>query len=151
MLAPGHSAELRRCLEQCDIAGARALWAHVAPNLPQPADDIVTLATIHHARTQAEYIRFRLRAYSHAWLVERALPSALPDELRPRAQRMYPVIKDAVGIAVGRPNSRHRERNRAIERAMGEAVLECYAENKKDPAHIYARLREVREKVFRYE
>lgn len=150
MLAPGHSAELRRCLEQCDVAGARALWAHIAPHLPQPSDDWITLATIHRARTQAENISFKLRAYSHAWLTERAIPSGLPDELKPKAQRIYPVIVGAHGVAVGRPSSPHRERNLAIERAMSDAIMDCYANNTRDPEIISARMLEARAKVYRY-
>jgi hypothetical protein len=55
---------------------------------------------MHAARTGSDSISFRARAYSHAWLIERSLPSILPDELRPRAERMYPRPADAVGIAV---------------------------------------------------
>src|ERR1044072_6980895 len=91
---------LRRCLEECDVAGIRALWAQIPPGMPQPHTDAEALATIHRARTEANSIALRLRAYSHRWLEDRGLPSGLPDELRPRAERMYPRVVDGVGISV---------------------------------------------------
>lgn len=140
--------EFRRCLEQCDVAGARAIWLHVAPHLPQPMDDSEVLTTIHCARTAAGTIPFRLRAYSHAWLTERGLPSGLPDKLRPRAERMYPRVVEGVGIAVLTSPAR-RELGRAIERAMTDAVAECYADGDTEPSVVRARVQEARVKVLR--
>jgi hypothetical protein len=144
-----HADEMKRCLVDCDVEAIRRLWAHVAPNMPQPEDDNHARATIHHARTQAENIPFKLRAYSHAWLTERGFPSALPDHMRPRAQRMYPVIVDAVGISVGGAAHR-RDLQLAVRGAMSDAVMECYADNNKDPTFVSARMREARMKVYRY-
>lgn len=90
----------REALERLDIPLARKMWAHVMPHMPQPPTDGEALIIMHVARTHSEAISFRARAYSHSWLIERGIPSKLPDELRPRAERMYPQPIAAVGIAV---------------------------------------------------
>lgn len=111
----------RQALEELDVALARKIWAHVMPHMPQPASDDETIVCMHIARTAMQSIRFRSRAYSHAWLVERALPSQLPDQLRPLAERMYPQPVAAVGIAV-----RYRTPiSLAIRGAMEGAVLDA--------------------------
>jgi hypothetical protein len=124
------------------------MWESIAPHLPQPRNDAEVLTSIHCARTYAQSIAFRLRAYSHAWLVERGLPSGLPDYLRPSAERMYPRVVDAVGIAVGAPPHR-RELGLAVRHAMSDAVEDCYADGNKDPAFVKARMFEARLKVMR--
>jgi hypothetical protein len=110
----------REALERLDVGLVRKLSAHVMPHLPQAETDEDALISIHIARTAAEWMRFRHRAYSHAWLIERALPSRLPDRLRPRAERMYPAPVVAVGIAVRNATPVAL----AIRRAMEEAVLD---------------------------
>jgi hypothetical protein len=57
-----HTAELRRCLIDCDVPQLRKLWAHVAPNWPQPKTDRDALVALHLARTQTNGIPFRARA-----------------------------------------------------------------------------------------
>lgn len=117
----------RAALEQGDVALLRKVWAHVHPHLPQPKTDAEAEAIMHASRTQARTISFSKRAYSHAWLLERNLPSGLPDELRPRAQRMYPVVAASVGLAVA---SRYPEVVRAIGSAQVDVVENAYADNK---------------------
>lgn len=90
----------REALERLDVPLARKMWAHLMPHMPQPSTDGEALIIMHIARTGSHAINFRHRAYSHAWLVERGIPSTLPDNLRPRAERMYPQPIAAVGIAV---------------------------------------------------
>ena len=90
----------RAALESLDVGLARKIWAHAMPHLPQPQTDDEALLSMHIARTGMKKMPFRKRAYSHAWLVERGLPSQLPDFLRPAADRMYPQPTAAVGIAV---------------------------------------------------
>ena len=90
----------REALESLDVGLARKIWHHVMPKLPQPASDTEALIVLHAARTAAQTISFKMRAYSHAWLMERGYPSQLPDRLRPSAERMYPITIPAVGIAV---------------------------------------------------
>src|SRR5262245_24049227 len=101
-----HSAHLRQCLEMLDVAAVRKLWTELPPFLPLLDSDEVVLKTMHVARTASEAMRFSYRAYSHAWLTERGLPSLLPDELKPKAERMYPRIVEGVGIAVKVPPER---------------------------------------------
>jgi hypothetical protein len=115
----------REALEQLDVPLVRKIWRHVFPNMPQPASDDEALISLHMARSAARSIGFRARAYSHVWLVERGFPSQLPDELRPRAERIYPVIVPTVGIAV-----RHRTPVAlAIRQSMEEAVLDVGVKN----------------------
>ena len=125
-----HSDEMSRCLATCDVAGIRRLWKHVAPHLPQPASDREALETIHYSRTINPSFAFRLRAYSHAWLLGEGLPSGLPDELKPKAQRMFPCIVEGVGIAVGGATELGRVIAPLLQRAMSDAVLEVYADSK---------------------
>jgi hypothetical protein len=138
-----HSAEFRRCLEECDVAAVRKLWRHVAPQLHQPADDHETLATIHRARTEAAWMHLRARAYSHRWLLDNGYPSALPDELRPKAERIYPRIVEAVGISVN-GTALLRPVTTAVHRAMSDAVMDAYADGRTDPAFIRGRMAEAR-------
>jgi hypothetical protein len=113
--------QFHEALERLDIPLLRKIWLHVRPNMPHAASDEEALVVAHMTRTQVPSIRFKLRAYSHAWLIERGLPSQLPDKLRPKAERIYPVIIPAVGIAT----RNNHEVARAIRRAMVEAVLDA--------------------------
>jgi len=130
---------MRRCLEQRDVAGVRCLWLHVSPHLPQPKSDEEALATMHYARTMARSLSFKDRAYSHAWLVNNGLPSGLPDRLRPKAERIYPRVEDAVGLSVQTSSSNPEMKLicQAIERVMREAIMDEYSrDGKKDPAKV---------------
>lgn len=140
---------MQRCLIECDVAGAMRLWAHVSPNMPQPKTDADALIVLHHARTQARSVPFKLRAYSHAWLCERGLPSGLPDELRPKAERVYPRVAEAVGVSVKALSEASIPIAKAIEQAMSEAVAEAYADGKRDPGFVKARMQEARSRVMR--
>jgi hypothetical protein len=137
------------CLVDLDVHIARRLWVRVCEHLPQPQNDNEMLVMLHHARTQAESIDLRMRAYSHAWLCERSLPSGLPDELKPAAERIYPKIVSAVGVAVkpftDTPSA--IELAKETERVMSEAVAECYADGVTDPEVIRARMREAQDRV----
>jgi hypothetical protein len=143
-----HEAEFRRCLIELDVSAARRLWRHVAPHLEQQSNN-GTLASLHLARTQAASIPHRLRFYSHQWLTERGLPSALPDELRPAAARMYPRTVSAVGVSVRSLDGKQTPLAAAVEAAMADAVRDAYAEGKTDPAFVRARMREARDKLFK--
>lgn len=134
--------EMRRCLEECDAVTARKLWAEAAPHLPQPASDEAALATLHHARTQVDFLSDRQRFYSHRWLLDHELPSGLPDHLKPSAERMYPKTVGVVGISV---NSQYPAVKRAIQGAMEAAVLEAYADGHGEhPDIVRARMMEAR-------
>lgn len=120
----------RQALIELDVPAARAVWSSVAPHLPQPATDDEALACLHMARTQAQTIVPRLRFTSHRWLLDHGYPSQLPDGLKPSAERMYPRIVDAVGVAV---RSQHPEVRTAITGAMSDAVADCYANGDRHP------------------
>ena len=107
------------------------------------------LATIHLARTQSQAMRFNLRAWSHRWLAERGLPSMLPDDLRPRAERLYPRKVTSVGVGVMAMTEGSAPLARAIEGAMSDAVMDAYAEGREEPEFVKARMLEARAKVLR--
>lgn len=140
-----HASALRRCLIDLDVKGIRRIWAAIAPHLPQlkPAD---ALPALHLARTSAASVPFNLRAYSHRWLTERALPSHLPDNLKPKAERMYPVVVGGVGISV---NSKHIEVKTGVQGAMEYSVLDSYANGDTEPDLVKRRMFEARDKELR--
>lgn len=143
-----HAAELRRCLETCDVAAIRRLWKHVSPHLPQPENDDAALISIHHARTQAQSMPLEQRAYSHRWLLDHGYPSALPDELRPRAERMYPKIVEGVGISVGSLSPVLKPVVVMVRASMENAVLDVYADDAHpDPAFVRTRIQEARASI----
>lgn len=142
-----HADAFRRCLIELDVVGICDLWFHVAPHLSQPKNNDEALATMHYARTQASSISLRLRCYSHAWLCERGLPSALPDCWKPKASRLYPHEVKAVGVAVKAMSPASEPVARAIESAMSNAVLECYADGVTDVDRIRSRMDEARRGV----
>lgn len=139
------TAAFRRFLADLDVAGVRRLWRAANPGMPQPESDEEALVSIHMARTAMESIELRSRAYSHAWLRERGLPSLLSDELRPRAERMYPVAVTAVGIGALRP----QPYTPILRGAAEDAVLEAYADRRTDPEFVRARMREARVRARR--
>ena len=147
IFVPTHAEELRRCLVDCDIPAIRHLWNHISPQIPVPEDDGDVLIQIHLARTATERIPFRFRAYSHSWLTERKIRSLLPDNLRPRAERMYPRIVSAVGICVASLSNRKTDYHHAVSTAMGDVVENFYADGIEDPVRIKAAMKEVHDKL----
>jgi hypothetical protein len=121
-----HSTAFRRCLLEVDVAGMRRLWAHVAPHLPQMATDAETLHAIHRARTQAESMPLRARAWSHRWLLDHGHESGLPDHLKPNAERIYPRIAEAVGLSVNFTAPFLRPVADEVRGAMETVVLDEY-------------------------
>jgi hypothetical protein len=134
--------DFRLLLERGDPKALRAAWKTVAPHLPQPASDEQAEIAMHHARTQAESIPMALRQYSHDWLVERNLPSALPPKDQPR-------IAETVGISVNFRSSFLKPAATEVRTAMEHAVLDRYAMGDKDPAIVQAAMAEAREKTMR--
>jgi hypothetical protein len=104
------------------------IWRAEKPDMPHPESKYQALVMIHYARTHMATMRQQLRFYSHAWLRDHGLPSALPDHLRPRAERMYPKVIGAVGVASGSGPGTKGPFNYAVERVMSDAVLECEAD-----------------------
>jgi hypothetical protein len=136
-----HFDEFRRCLIDLDVEGAIRFWRWHRSGFPAP-NDADALVTLHMARTAADSIPMKLRAYSHCWLLDHGYPSQLPDRLKPRAERLYPKLVGAVGISV---NSKHPVVVTAIHGAMRHAVLEAYADGHKDePEKVRQRMNEAR-------
>jgi hypothetical protein len=138
------AAEFRRCLEELDAPGVRKLWRHVSPHLPAPADDAEALSALHMARTVAEAMPLKLRAYSHRWLLDHGLPSQLPDRLKPSAERLYPRVVDAVGISVNFSSPLLKPAEALVRKPMEDAVMDCFANGDRDPALVSARMAEAK-------
>lgn len=138
--------DIRRCLVDMDVEGMRAAWKVAAPHLPQPEAEFDTLAAMHVARTLTNSVPLRLRAYSHRWLTERSLPSRLPDDLKPMAERLYPKIVASVGIAV---KSKYPEIVTRVRGAMEYAVSDCYAMGDEDPAVVKSEMMQARRRELR--
>jgi len=101
---------------------------------------------MHIARTAAASLPLAARAYSHRWLLERDLPSHLPDAMRPSAERIYPKIVDAVGISVKFSLPGLRPAADMVRGAMEAEVMDIYSGRMRDPVRIRARLIEVKER-----
>lgn len=143
------SNQFRQLLEAGDFKTLRRGWAELMPNMPQPRTDAEAEQTMHVARTVSVSIPFRLRAYSHRWLTERNLPSQLPDNLRPRAERMYPQVVEAVGIGVNFTSRWMKPAAAEVQGAMSDAVEECFADGERDPVVVKARMFEAKEKTMK--
>lgn len=138
----------RQALEQGDLAALRRFWAERAPHLRQP-DEVQAEIVMHRARTEAQSVSLKARAYSHRWLTERDLPSGLPDELKPSAERLFPRVVGAVGISVNFRSELLRPAIAEIRGAMEGAVNEAYADGREDPAFVTTRMNEARARTMR--
>lgn len=144
------SAAVRSCLETLDVDRMMRLHKTVFPHLPAPASRAQTLAAMHHARTQSKYFAERARYYSHRWLIDHGYPSGLPDRLRPLAERMYPRVVAAVGIALASRSELTRPILGEIRGAMEYAVLEAEGDGKlEDAPHVTRRMAEAKAKEIR--
>jgi hypothetical protein len=142
---------MRQVLEEMDVEGVRRLWHEVRPNMPQPGTDFEALASIHMARTNFPTLTKRQRYYSHRWLLDYNMPSLLPDEEKPSAEKMYPQVVSGVGISVsGRFADPSESAAPHVQCAMEYAVEEAYADGKKDDIpHIRKRMWLARKNVFK--
>ena len=140
---------MRRALEEHDLVTCCRLWERVAPNMPQPETEHDARVIMHHACTVAGNVAARSRFYSHRWLVDNGYPSGLPDDLRPRAERMFPRFVDAVGIACGSTSDAMRPLVPYVRRAMEDVVHDHYADGVKDPRVIKPRMMEARRNTIK--
>jgi hypothetical protein len=147
------SNQFRNMLEAQDLSGLRSAWALLAPHLPQPKNRAVAEIVMHRARTEAESLSIKHRAYSHRWLVERSLPSGLPDALKQSAERLYPVITQGVGISVKFRNKYMKGAELEVRTSMEDAVNDAYASVKEnsfpDPAIVKQQMEQARERTMR--
>jgi len=142
-------AEFRDALERGDVKALRHVWAKAYPQWPQEMTDAQVEAFMHKVRTEAESITLKARAYSHRWLTERDLPSGLPDELKPKAARLYPRIVSGVGVSVNFRSEYLRPAATEIRNAIEAAVEDAYAEKRTDPAFVTARMNEARGRAMK--
>lgn len=130
----------RRAIADLDVETARRHWASMFPGQAM-VDDSRILAMLHLARTMTPGIADRLRFYSHRWLVDHNLPSFLPDPLKAKAEREYPVTVTGVGIAVRFGSPLLKPIGDEVAAAMSSAVLEAHADGKLDDvAHVRRRM-----------
>lgn len=145
-----HSDVMLDCIRDLDAVMAMRLWKHARPNAPQPDNVYQATAMLHYARTQIEIMPENLRFYSHCWLRDQKIPSGLPDRLKPKAERMYPQMVGAVGIASGKGPGIKTAFNHAVEKVMSDAVLEVQADGHKlDAPIVKKRMMEMRERFKR--
>lgn len=140
--------QFHTALEQVDVPMTRRMSAHLFPHLPQPKDDDEALVMLHRARTEMPSMALRLRAYSHRWLLDHGFPSALPDDLKPRAERMYPAVTETVGISVGSFSPILKPVAVMVRTSMENAVLDVYAGDlHPDPVFVKSRMQEARDGI----
>lgn len=142
--------EFRACLEVCDVDTLLRIWAQTHPHLPAPKNREQALIVMHHARTVANSVSERGRFYSHAWLRERLLPSGLPDHMKPKAERLYPVKVGAVGVSVSALNGQKTERHLFVEKRMSLAVEDAYANGDRDPVLVKKLMMDAKAKAQKY-
>lgn len=139
----------RRCLEELDVEGIRSLWAEHSPHLSQPSVE-EALVSLHMARTAAEGIEFKHRAYSHRWLTERGYSSQLPDHLKQSAERVYPHVAAAVGISFNFQMKELKPAAELIRTEMEKAVLEADADGRLlDSEYVSQRMNEARDREYK--
>lgn len=142
--------DFREALIAGDIRRLRKMWAAMSPHLPQPDTAETAEIVMHMARTAAETIPLKHRAWSHRWLVERELPSQLPDRLKPAAERMYPITALAVGISINVRNEFLKPAADEVRSAMEHAVLEVEADGRlQDAVLVKSRMNEARARTYR--
>ncbi len=142
------ASDLRALLEAGDVEQCRAHFAAHAPHLPQAETREQAEIVMHTARTMTQGLTLRARAWSHRWLCERGLPSSLPDDLKPKAERIYPRVVEGVLISV--LNRRGMEEAKPlVEADIAEVVADAYARGKTDPAYISGLMADAKERSMR--
>lgn len=141
--------EFRKLLEEGDFKGLRRAWKELMPGMPQPKNLDEAEKTMHMARTASASIPLRLRAYSHSWLRERNLPSQLPEKFKPRAERMFPVVVEGVGVSVNFVSPHLQPAAEKVQTAMNLAIEEAFADGEKDPAVIKAKMMAAKDKEMK--
>jgi hypothetical protein len=142
-------AQFRAALREGDFHLLRVLHSAAFPHLPAPESDDAAEVSLHMARTQSDWLADRARCYSHAWLAERGLPSQLPDELKPKADRLYPRIVEAVFVSANTNSALLKPVAMQVQRSMCDAVEDCFANGDRDPALVRTRMAEARARTFR--
>jgi len=140
-----YSAAMFNCIREIDVKRAMGIWKSERPNAAQPENEYQATMMLHYARARMPSMPEQLRFYSHSWLINNGFPSELPDELKPKAQRMYPILAGAVGVSSGSLGGRKSAFNYAIDKVMSDAVLETHADGYKlDSPIVKHRILEMR-------
>lgn len=145
----GARSEFRQALRDGDPVALQRIWAAVFPNLPQPKDQAEATVSMHIARTSAGWLSHRARFYSHRWLTERSLPSMLPEDLKPKAERYYANVVSSVGIAAATGKDWLKPALPLIRDAMSKAVLDRQEMIISDPERLRDEIQFARKKEFR--
>jgi len=139
-----HNAEFRRCLLEMDVQGIMRLWAHIAPDLPQPTS-AEALIQLHIARCEAQRLPIKAKDYSKAWLAEQGWQkidgqwvSGLP---KPKA------VAEAVGISSRTASGLVLPLNKKIMRYMEDALLNQMAKGVTEPIPQKEAMLKARDKV----
>jgi hypothetical protein len=141
--------QFRDLLEQGDALALWRAWHDLFPGMPQPKSVEQAEIVMHRARTEAASITLAARVYSHRWLVERELPSGLPDRLKPSAEQICPRVVQGVGIGFKTSSEFLKPALMEVRGAMEDAVLEADADGKlADSAHVTARMQHARQKTL---
>ena len=141
--------EFRPALVAGDFRKLRRISEIAEPHLPRLTDEQAE-ETMHRARTAADSVPFRTRAYSHHWLAERGIESDLPDHLRPKAEHIFPTIQLGVGIAVKFGNPLLAPAAVEVRKAMEAVVLEADADGRLgDSGFVKARMLGARERAVK--
>ena len=144
------AVSFRNLLEAGDVDGLLRHWREVAPNLPQPETREAAEIVMHMARTQTQSLHPRHRILSHCWLVDRDLPSHLPEELKPKAEQVDRSVASAVGLSVNFRSPWMRDAAGEVRGALEHAVLDAEAEGRiEDRMFVTARIDEAKSKVMR--
>ncbi len=132
-----------------DVPAMRRLWASVGALYHQPKTDHEALSTLHYARTISEQMSTRARVYSHRWLLDYNLPSGLPDDLKPAADRLYPRIAEAVGLSLNTRSELLKPILPLVQAEMNDAISEAFADGRKDTPHVRMRMAEAKTKAMK--
>lgn len=143
-------SELRSAMSDGDADAVARIYDHAYPNMPKATQEEAAVV-MHTARTASESMPLAKRLYSHAWLTDRGFRSQLPEELRPRSERVESVIVPAVGVAVSSfaQSAYRKEEAKAIERVMARAAGDMVRDGITDRARIAPRMWEARELYLR--
>lgn len=141
--------EFSQALERGDVSYLRRFWAEKSPGMPQPESTADAETIMHRARTETSSISQRSRFYSHRWLTERGFPSGLPDELKPSAERMFPVKADSVGLSMNVKNPVFAPAAVVVQDAVNYKILEMYADGDKDPKIVHPEMMRVRTNTWK--
>jgi len=140
----------RQALIDLDVPLLRRMWSYLSPHTPQPQTDNECLTTAHIARTGMQSMPLKARAYSYRWLVERGLPTQLPDNLKPQAERLYPTMVEAVAISCKSTNKALQPVFDRVRASMEDVVNDAYAGTKHvDADKLKAAMQEARQKSMR--